>query len=219
MELNPSELSIRQRYTLMITAITPRPIAVVSTCSPAGAVNLAPFSFFNGVGSNPMTLVFCPANGRLGEEKDTLKNASPPEQGGTGEFVVGLATAEQIRKVVAASEPLPFGESEFERVGLTPVPSRTVRPPRLLESPVSFECRTLSVIRTHPGQPAGGNLVLGEVLHFFVRDDLIDDRFSIDADMLAIIGRMGGNDYVRCGSRFELPPGLAALDATEPGPG
>ena len=216
MELNPSDLSIRQRYSLMVGAITPRPIAVVSTCSPDGAVNLAPFSFFNGLGSNPMTLVFCPANGSRGEDKDTLRNASPVDEGGTGEFVVGLATADQIRKVVGTSEPLPFGESEFASVGLTPVPALKVRPPRMLESPVSFECRTLQVIRTNPGQPGGGNLVLGEVVHLFVRDDVIDERFSIDADALKTIGRMGGSEYVRCSSRFELPTGLAALEAQEP---
>ncbi|MFH0945315.1 MAG: flavin reductase family protein [Planctomycetota bacterium] len=216
MDIDPSELSVRERYALMTAAIAPRPIAVVSTCSPEGALNLAPFSFFTGLGSNPMTLVFCPANGRGGVEKDTLRNAKPVAEGGSGEFVVGVATSQQIRRVVAASEPLPHGESEFELAGLTPVPSRIVKPPRMAESPVSFECRTLQVIRTNEGQPGGGNLVLGEVVHLHIADEVLDATGSLNADALALIGRMGGQEYLECTHRFTLPPGLKALRPLDP---
>lgn len=211
MDIDPSELSVRERYGLMVGAIAPRPIAVVSTCSPAGDLNLAPFSFFTGLGSNPMTLVFCPANGRGGVEKDTLRNAKPVSEGGTGEFVVGVATSAQIRRIVATSEPLPHGESEFELAGLTPVPSQVVAPPRVAESPVSFECRTIQVIRTNDGRPGGGNLVLGEVVHLYVADEILDETGSLRAEALPLIGRMGGQEYLNCTDRFSLPPGLAAL--------
>src|SRR2546426_1051574 len=165
MELDPQELSVAQRYKLLIGCIVPRPIAFVSTVSPDGRLNLAPFSFFNGVGSNPMTILFCPANKPDGGEKDSLRNCNPMSEGGTGEFVVNVATEEYERQVAACAEPLEYGESEFEMAGLHPTPSTVVRPPRLRESPVCFECRTVQVIRTNPGAPAGGNVVIGEVVH------------------------------------------------------
>jgi flavin reductase (DIM6/NTAB) family NADH-FMN oxidoreductase RutF len=211
MELDPTKLAQPDRYRILIGAIVPRPIAFVSTVSKDGRLNLAPFSFFNGVGSNPMTLLFCPVNNRDGSEKDSLRNCKSVAEGGTGEFVVNVAIDEYARKVAAAAEPLPYGESEFDLVGLTPAPSRVVKPPRVLESPVCFECRTLQVIRTNPGQPAGGNIVLGEVVHVWVRDDLINDRFQIDQGKLDAIARMGGLEYCRTRDRFKLPQGKEAL--------
>ena len=91
MEIDPQELEPRERYKLLIGCIVPRPIAMVTTVSPDGAVNLAPFSFYNGVGSNPMTVLFCPANQPDGSEKDTLRNCKPVAEGGVGEFVVNAA--------------------------------------------------------------------------------------------------------------------------------
>jgi flavin reductase (DIM6/NTAB) family NADH-FMN oxidoreductase RutF len=110
MEIDPRSIEARDRYRLMIGSIVPRPIAVVSTVSPDGRPNLAPYSFFNGVGAEPMTLLFCPANKGDGSEKDTLHNCKPANEGGTGEFVVNLAIEEYQRQVAAAAEPLPYGE-------------------------------------------------------------------------------------------------------------
>jgi flavin reductase (DIM6/NTAB) family NADH-FMN oxidoreductase RutF len=211
MELDPDAISQPQRYKLMIGCIVPRPIAFVSTVSPQGLLNLAPFSFFNGVGSNPMTIVFCPANRPDGTEKDTLRNCKPVEEGGTGEFVVNAAVEAYRFQVAAASEPLPHGESEFELVGLTPAPSRVVRPPRVAESPFAFECRTVQVVRTNPGAPGGGNVVIGRVVHVFVRDDVINERLHVDPARLAAIGRMGGLGYTTTRDRFEMPMGKEAM--------
>lgn len=212
MELDPSQLVAPDRYKLLIGCIVPRPIALVSTCSPAGRLNLAPFSFFCGVGSNPMTLLFCPANKPDGSEKDSLRNAKPVAEGGAGEFVVNVASTAYATKVAAAAEPLGYGESEFELAGLTPAPSRLVKAPRVAESPVAFECRTLSVVRTNAGRALGGNIVLGEVVHVFVRDDLINERLHTDPAKLDAIGRMGGLTYCRTRDRFEMPMGRAALE-------
>ena len=159
MELLPEDLEVRDRYKLLIGSVVPRPIAFVSTSSPAGDHNLAPYSFFTAVGSNPMTPLFCPATKPDGSDKDTLRNCLLPEEGGIGEFVVNVATESYARKVAAAAEVLPYGKSEFELTGLTPIPSSRVRPPRLAESPISFECETLQVLRTAPGEPGSGNLV------------------------------------------------------------
>lgn len=221
MHLDPVTLSQPDRYKLLIGCIVPRPIAFVSTISPDGHLNLAPFSFFAGVGSDPMTVLFCPANRPDGSEKDSLRNAKPISDGGgggIGEFVVNAATEEIARQVAAAAEPLPFGESEFDLTALTPIPSTRVRPPRVAESPVSFECRTIQVIRTNAGAPAGGNIVIGEVVYIHIRDDLINERFHTDPAKLRAIGRMGGLGYVRTADpaqRFELPMGGQALEQQE----
>lgn len=212
MELDPAALPPSDRYKLLIGCIVPRPIAFVSTLSPDGRPNLAPFSFFNGVGSDPMTLLFCPANNSEGGEKDSLRNAKPRSEGGTGEFVVNVAVEAYERAVAACAEPLPYGHSEFDLAGLAMAPSIKVSPPRVALSPVAFECRTAQVVRTNPGRPAGGNIVIGEVVHVFVRDDLINDRFHTDPARLAAIGRMGGLGYCRTRDRFEMPMGRAALE-------
>ncbi|HHN77523.1 MAG TPA: flavin reductase family protein, partial [Phycisphaerales bacterium] len=106
MECTPDELDLASRYKLLIGSVVPRPIALVSTISPSGRDNLAPFSFFTAVGSNPMTMLFCPANKPDGSEKDTLHNAKPTGEGGTGQFVVSVVTEEIVRRVAGAAEPL-----------------------------------------------------------------------------------------------------------------
>lgn len=212
MDLDPAALSIADRYKLLIGCIVPRPIAFVSTVSPDGRPNLAPFSFFAGVGSNPMTLLFCPANKDDGSEKDSLRNAKPPGEGGVGEFVVNTVSEEFERRMAAAAEALPYGESEFELAGLHASPSLRVRPPRLIESPVSFECETIQVIRTNPGAPSGGNVVIGRVVHAHARDGVFNERLHADPDALRAIGRMGGLSYCRTRERFQMPMGRRALE-------
>jgi flavin reductase (DIM6/NTAB) family NADH-FMN oxidoreductase RutF len=212
MDLDPLSLAVADRYKLLIGCIVPRPIAFVSTASLDGRLNLAPFSFFNGVGSDPLALLFCPANKADGSEKDSLRNAKPVAEGGTGEFVVNVATETYATRVAAAAEPLPYGESEFDLVGLTPAPSVRVRPPRVAESPVAFECRTLQVVRLNPGVAAGGNIVIGEVVRIHLAEGLVNERFHVDPAHLAAIGRMGGRGYCRTRDRFEMPMGVEALD-------
>lgn len=212
----PETLKVADRYKLLIGSIVPRPIAFVSTISQKGEENLAPFSFFTGVGSNPLTVLFCPANKDDGSEKDTLRNCKLQAEGGQGEFVVNIVSTSFLRQAVAAAEPFPYGVNEFSAVGLTPTASISVRPPRVLEAPISFECRTLHVLRTNPGQPAGGNVVLGQVMHVHVRDDLINDRLHIDPALLDAVGRMGGLSYCHTRDRFDLPPGMVALSQPSP---
>lgn len=211
MEIDPNQLELPDRYKLMIGGIVPRPIAFVSTVSPDGTVNLAPFSFFSGVGSNPMTVMFCPANKPDGSEKDTLRNAKPAEQGGVGQFVVNVAIEAYAREVAACAEPLEHGESEFDFVGLATAPSVVVKPPRVAQSPIAFECETVHVIRTNPGAPAGGNIVMGRVVHIYASDDVINERHHVDPDRLAAVGRMGGLEYCRTRDRYALPMGRQAL--------
>jgi flavin reductase (DIM6/NTAB) family NADH-FMN oxidoreductase RutF len=214
--IDPSAISEAERHRILIGAVTPRPIALVSTRSPDGQDNLAPYSFYNAVGSTPMTLLFCPGYRADGTPKDSLLNSRSKAEGGLGEFVVNVAVEAYAREVGAASSSLSHGESEFELTGLTPEPSRVVAPPRLKEAPISFECVTLRAFQVDPSASHSSWLVIGRVVHVWLRDDVADEDCRIDADALATIGRMGGRDYALTRERFALPRGSAALDVDLP---
>jgi flavin reductase (DIM6/NTAB) family NADH-FMN oxidoreductase RutF len=215
MQLDPLLLAPADRYKLLIGCIVPRPIAFVSTFSPDGLLNLAPFSFFNGIGSDPMTLLFCPVNRPDGEMKDTLRNCQLPAEGGVGQFVVNIVSEAFERRMAAAAEVLPYGESEFDLAGLTAAASVRVRPPRVAEAPASFECETMQVVRLNPGVPGGGNVVIGRVVHIHLAEGLANERLHVDPDRLGAIGRMGGLSYCRTRERFEMPMGRKALEGRE----
>ena len=157
MRLDVAAADVLDVARLLIDVVTPRPIAWVTSVSPAGVVNLAPFSFFNAFGANPPVVVFSPTLTRAGQKKDTLRNVEA-----TGEFVVNVAVASLAEQVNRSSKELPPGESEVEYVGLHTAPSVKVRPPRLVESPVSLECRLHTLLPIGTG-PIAGNLVVGEV--------------------------------------------------------
>src|ERR1041385_6890840 len=143
--LELSGLPRREIYRLMIDCIVPRPIAFVSTLSAEGVGNLAPFSFFNGVSSEPPTLVFSISRKRDGGKKDTLVNIES-----TPQFVVNLVTEPMAAPMHQTSADYPYGVDEMAKVGLTPVPSTRVRPPRVGESPVQMECELFSLHEIGP---------------------------------------------------------------------
>lgn len=215
--LRAADLARIDRYKLLSGAVVPRPIAFVSTVSTEGLPNLAPYSHYNALGADPMTLTFAPANNEDGTEKDTLRNCKPVSEGGTGEFVVNVAVASYIREVSAAAEMLEHGVSEFELIGLTAEPSELVKAPRVKESPISFECKTLQVVRTNGNAPGGGNLVIGEVVAIHIQDDeLVNDRYHVDPARLDAIGRMSGLGYCTTRDRFDLVRGRDALNVDPP---
>jgi len=207
MEFDVSSMPMGLRYNLLLGAVVPRPIAVIGTMNAAGQHNLAPFSFFNAVSSEPMVVMFCPVSRGDGGENDSMRNAKPVAEGGAGCFSVSLATEDNIRQVVACAANLPYGESEFEHAGLTPRMCTRIRAPYMAESPVHFECETIEVKRFAPGVQFGGNMVLGRVVHARVDDALAHPRMYIDPERLRAVGRMGGNWYARTGDRFELERG------------
>src|SRR4051794_14515028 len=200
MENDPQARAFELCYKLVIGCVVPRPIAVVSTISVEGMPNVAPFSYFTVASHTPLSLAFTVGGLKNdGSVKDTLRNARFVEDGGVGEFVVNVADESYASGMARTGESIPYGESEFHHSGLTPSPSRVVKPPRVGESSVSFECRTTHII------PVGdASLVIGEVQHIHIRDHLLDERYRVDADKLAAIGRMAGNDYVRTRDRFEI---------------
>jgi flavin reductase (DIM6/NTAB) family NADH-FMN oxidoreductase RutF len=200
---DPAPESFQNIYKLMIGAIVPRPIAFVSSLDARGVRNLAPFSFFTGVCANPPVVLFCasvrpeePARG-LAAHKDTLLNVIA-----TREFVINVVTEAIVEKMNLASAQVPPDVDEFEIAGLTPEPSELVKPPRVAESPVQMECRLRQVIEVSD-RPSGGSIVLGEVVRFHVREDMVEN-FRIDPEKLAAVGRMGGPTYVRTRDRFDL---------------
>ncbi len=198
MQLDPQQLSAGAMYAWMVNLITPRPIAWVSTLSADGCRNLAPFSFFNGVGANPPTILFCPANRRDGTPKDTLANISQ-----TGQFVVNLVTPEVIDAMNLTASEFAADVDEFEMASVDAADSVQVKPPRVAESAASLECELHQAIHLGNG-PAGANVVIGRIVWIHVRDDLVDgDR--LDPSLLRTVGRMGGATYVHTSDRFDLP--------------
>ncbi|MCA9057921.1 MAG: flavin reductase family protein, partial [Planctomycetaceae bacterium] len=179
--------------------IMPRPIAWVSTISPEGRTNLAPFSFFSGVGSRPPSVMFCPANRRDGSPKDTLRNIRQ-----TGEFVINLVSESLAEQMNQTAAELPEEESEFDTWRIAATPSLTVRPLRVAASPVSIECQLLQEINLDSG-PGGANIVIGSIRHLQIHDEALDPAGFADPAKLNLIGRMGGTSYVRTSDRFDLP--------------
>lgn len=207
MLLDFEKLPARDGYAWMTSVITPRPIAWVSTISPDGRPNLAPFSFFQGVCSNPPTLLFVPTNNRAGGKKDTLRNIEA-----VPEFVVNVVPHALAAPMNATSAPLPHGESEFAHAGLAAAPATKVRPPRVAASPVAIECTLDRVVTVGSGVGAG-NIVIGRIVAMHVDESVLGADGRIDARKLDLVGRMGGDFYARTREIFQLerPAGGSAL--------
>ncbi|GIV09947.1 MAG: hypothetical protein KatS3mg019_2038 [Fimbriimonadales bacterium] len=186
-----SEMSPREAYALLISCVAPRPIAWVSTCAPDGRTNLAPYSFFNAGGANPVSVMFSCTNSRDGHPKDTLRNVQV-----TGEFVVNIAPYWLAEKMNQTSYEYEYGECEFEQVGLTRAPSQFVKPPRVAESPISMECKLFQIV-SHGAGAAAANYVIGEVLCFHIAEPLLKPEGVVDNLVADYIGRMGEAWYVR----------------------
>lgn len=202
MQLDPSQMSIRETYYLMVQLITPRPIAWVSTMSSTGVTNLAPFSFFNGVGANPPSVLFCPVNRRDGSRKDSLINVLETKQ-----FVVNVVSHHSAEVMNATSADYDSSTSEIDALKIETLPSTKVKPPRVAGALAQFECELLQHVELAEG-PAGANVVIGRVVMLHVDDSVIDDKHFIDPAKLDTIGRMGGAAYTRTTERFEMdrPP-------------
>jgi len=192
MILDPSSVPERQAYRLMISAFIPRPIALVSTVSRSGIDNCAPFSYSMGVSSHPMILGVSIGE-RDGRAKDTARNIFD-----TREFVVNLVTESIAEKMNIASGDYAGDVSEFDEAGLTRAPSEVVRPPRIADSPVNFECRLIRAVRV-----ADNTVFFGGVVRLHVDDQVLTDGI-VDVRKLHAIGRLGGPQYCRMQDVFEM---------------
>jgi flavin reductase (DIM6/NTAB) family NADH-FMN oxidoreductase RutF len=183
-------------YQLLASVVTPRPIAFVTTISPEGKVNAAPFSFFNLFGGNPPILAFAPSDRENGTPKDTALNVRA-----THEFVVNLVDEGIAEAMNRCAASLPYGENELVHAGLTALPSSLVKPPRIAESPVSMECEEWGTL-----QIGKNRMVIGLSKRLHLRDDLFDaDKKLVNSEKLHVIGRMAAPHwYCRTRDRFEM---------------
>ncbi len=200
MELNPDEIPSTTRYKLLTGAIVPRPIGWISTINAAGQPNLAPFSYFNVISSTPPTLIFGPGfRGADGQPKDTLRNVEA-----TGEFVANIVTEDLAEAMNLTATELPAEVDEFELAGLTKAPATVVRPPRVAESPIHFECRVTHVL-TLGDEPKSGRAVIGRIVHIHVAEEVLLGTDKIDLEKLKPIGRLAGPGYCRVTDLISMP--------------
>lgn len=198
-DLANTEHSFRAMHRLYLSFVQPRPIAFVSSISEEGAVNLAPFSFYNMLSANPPVVVFSPAFNRHSQPKDTLRNIMA-----TKEFVIATVTEAIAERMNICSTEFPHGVSEFEKSGLTATPARRVRPPLVNESPVNIECRLRQIVSLGDG-PAAGQAVFGDVLAVHVDESvLVPGDMVCDPQKLRAVARMGGSLYCRSVDTFCL---------------
>ena len=198
MELNASTARASAIYQHLIHVIAPRPIAWVSTISSAGKSNLAPFSFFTGVGSRPPSVLFCPANRRDGGFKDTLRNIVD-----TREFVINVVPFRLAEAMNLSSAEVPPEESEFDLTGLATAASVVVKPLGVADSPVRMECELMQHLSLDDG-PGGANIVIGRIVHMHLDDAVLDPTGYADSVLMDLIGRLGGAFYCRTTERFDL---------------
>ncbi len=193
MQIDPKDHDPARIYQLMTSVIAPRPIAWVSTVSRDGVVNLAPFSYFNGVTSKPPLVSIAVGRRRGGARKDTAHNAST-----TRELVINVVTEAELDTMVATSAEHPPEVDELALAKLTPVPSVTVKPPRVAEAPIQLECRTHAIYEVSPGIV---DLLIAEILLVHVADGLtVRDDLYIDAQSYRPVARLGGDDYTTLGT-------------------
>lgn len=194
-----SERARRDNFKTLLSCVLPRPIALVSTISADGVPNLAAFSFFNGIGSHPPSVMFSPATKADGGAKDTLINLRA-----VGSFVVNVVPYAIRNAMNEASYPFDPDVNEFEEAGFTPIESRFVKPFRVAESPVHLECKLVQIVPVGNG-PGAANICIGEVLCFHVARDFLLDDGTVNVETIDLIGRLGGDDYATIRDRFTLP--------------
>jgi flavin reductase (DIM6/NTAB) family NADH-FMN oxidoreductase RutF len=197
--IDAAGLDLVATYKLMAGGILPRPIAFVSTVNADGSCNLAPFSYFNAVSSIPPTIMFAVTYKSNGDKKDTLINIER-----SGEFVVNTVSEWMAQPMNHCSAEYPYGVSELEKVGLTPIPSDTVAPPRVQESPIHLECKLFQAIPVGLPGPGASTVVIGEIVKFHIHKAAYQDG-KVLVEELKPLARLGGLAYGTIGDIFDLP--------------
>ena len=197
MRFDPTTVSPSSAYYWLIASIVPRPIAWVSTLNGDGSANLAPFSFFTGITSAPLTCLICVGRHNDGRKKDTWVNIER-----TREHVIHVVSDALAQPMNATSRAFPYGVDEFAAAGVTKAPSEKVAPPRIAEAPIAMECRLDRIVEVGaPGDETA--VIIGQVLLWHVRDEVLENG-RIDMGRLDAIGRMAGAGYVRTRDRFDM---------------
>lgn len=195
-QIVPTDWPPREAYHLLISTIAPRPIGWISTLDTDGVPNIAPYSFFNAVGGIPPIVMYSVSVPRTGRVKDSLTNARD-----TGEFVVNIVSEALAEAMVHTSAMVESGVDEFELAGLSTAPCVDVKPPRVAEAPVALECKVTQIV---PVEGTRNTMVLGQVLRYHVRNDLLRENKTVDLKKMAPVVRLGGIEYAYVGDVFEL---------------
>lgn len=204
MTIDPKELPVPQLHGHLLSAVAPRPIAFASTVDKDGNVNLSPFSFFNVFSANPPVMIFSPARrGRDNTTKHTLENVKEH-----AEVVVNIVSYDMVQQMSLSSTEYEKGVNEFVKAGFTEVKSERVKPPRVKEAPVSFECKVIEV-KSLGEEGGAGQLAICEVLLMHIADRILDENGKIDVRKIDLVARMGGNWYARAN-------GDAIFEVTKP---
>ncbi|QFT22143.1 Flavin reductase like domain protein [Pseudomonas sp. THAF187a] len=198
MQLDFSALSPLDAYRWLASSVTPRPIAWVSSRSPEGVANLAPFSFFQVISDNPPTLLVNVNTRDDGSLKDTLRNAQA-----SGELAIQLVSFAQAEAMNASAAVLPHEISEFEHYAIASVPCERIDVPRVVGAPVTFECR-VAQIQPYPAQRPNSHLIFAEVLLAHIDDALLTEQGRLDPLQLDLVGRLGGSAYCRTRDVFNM---------------
>ncbi|GAA4308504.1 flavin reductase family protein [Pontixanthobacter gangjinensis] len=205
--IEPKDVSVGKLHQYLLGAVGPRPIAFASTIDEDGNPNLSPFSFFNVFGANPPVMIFSPARrGRDNTTKHTFENAKKID-----EVVINIVNYDIVQQMSLSSTEYAEGVNEFEKAGLTMLKSDLVKPFRVAESPVQFECKVKEIIET--GTEGGaGNLVICHVVKMHIKEEILDEDGYIDQHKIDQVARMGGNWYTRAKEgMFEVPKPLSTL--------
>lgn len=200
--IDPAKLETKEIHKILLSSVAPRPIAFASTIDSEGNVNLSPFSYFNVFSSNPPILIFSPSRRvRDSTTKHTLENAKE-----TREVVINIVNHSIVEQMSKSSREYDKGVNEFIETGLTQVESLKVKPPRVLESPISFECTVDNIVSL--GESGGaGQLIIAKVVQIHINKDYLDSQGNIDSEKLDLVARMGGDWYTRVNkeSMFKIP--------------
>ena len=202
---DPQKMAIPELHGLLLAAVAPRPIAFASTINKKGEVNLSPFSFFNVFSANPPVMIFSPARrGRDNTTKHTYDNVKE-----TQEVVINIVNHDMVEQMSLASTEYDQGVNEFAKAGFTEEPSLKVKPPRVRESPVCFECQVEQVIELGD-QGGAGNLVISKIVMIHAKTEFLNDTGKLDPTSIDQVARMGGNWYCRAAGEalFEIPKPL-----------
>ncbi len=207
LQIDPGKIDNIKLSKIIQGSVAPRPIAFAATIDKNGKHNLSPFSFYNAFGVNPSTLIFSPARrGRDNTTKHTLENIKE-----VPEVVINAVSYDMVQQMSLSSTEYPKGIDEFVKAGFTSNESKIITPRRVAESPLQFECKVRDIIETS-GKPGSANLVICEIVYIHINENILDMNGDIDVDKIDLVGRMGGNYYVRTSgdSKFIVPKPLTS---------
>lgn len=198
MQFDPNELEYSAIYKLLTGAVIPRPIGWISSISEAGINNLAPFSYFNAVGEDPPHVMFSTVRSN-NTNKDTLNNVLATKQ-----FVVNMVTEELAERMNATSQPVPADVDEFKLTGLTPIPSIKIKPMRVKESLVTFECEMVHHYFLEDHKNGGACIIIGRIVMMHFDNKVLLDNYKINLETYKPIARLAGSNYAKLGELFSI---------------